>query len=140
MTPQQILNEAATLLERPTPSLRRCWQRGCACLTRLALEQGLRRYWERVAPPVARCPMRHQLLALASFVDTETARLARTAWYGLSRATHHHAYELPATLAELHSWHRDVMTLLDRLTQQLSGDPGGTVRSFAGGEPGHVQG
>lgn len=140
MTPLQILDEAAALLERPTPSLRRCWQRGCACLTRLALEQGLRRYWEQVAPPVARCPMRHQLLALASFVDAETARLARTAWYGLSRATHHHVYELPATLAELHSWHRDVMTLLDRLERQVSDDASGRGQSPAGAQPGQVHG
>jgi hypothetical protein len=95
--------------------MRRCWQRGCACLTRLALEHGLRRYWSRVAPTVARCPIRHQLLALPSFVDPQTSRIARTAWHGLSRAVHHHTYELAPTHAELHSWHDDVVTLLDRL-------------------------
>ena len=128
MTPQQFLDQAATLLERPRPSLRRCWQRGCACLTRLALEQGLCRYWEREAPTVARSPMRHQLLALPAFVDEATALLARTAWHGLSRAMHHHAYELAPTHAELDSWHRDVAALLDRLARPRA-DPGRTGRS-----------
>ncbi|MDW5330548.1 hypothetical protein [Plantactinospora sp. KLBMP9567] len=117
MTPQQLLDEAAGLLVGPRPSMRRCWQRGCACLTRLALEKGLRRYWDRAAPTVAGCPMRHQLLALPSFAGAPTAQLARTAWHGLSRAMHHHTYELAPTLAELHAWHHDVGILLERLTQ-----------------------
>lgn len=117
MTPQQLLAEAAALLTRPSPSMRRCWQRGCACLVRLALEQGLRRYWEQVAPTVARCPMRHQLLALPSFAGTRATVLARTSWHGLSRAMHHHTYELAPTIAELRSWHDDVAALLDHLSQ-----------------------
>ncbi|MEV0611086.1 hypothetical protein AB0I61_32515 [Polymorphospora rubra] len=115
MNPQQLLDQAANLLEYPRPSMRRCWQRGCACLTRVALEQALRAYWNRVAPTVARCPMRHQLLALPAFAGTDVAALARTTWHGLSRAMHHHTYELSPTLAELHTWHGDVAILLDRL-------------------------
>ncbi|MGV9763593.1 hypothetical protein [Micromonospora tulbaghiae] len=115
MTPEQLLDEAFTLLNRPSRSMRRCWQRGCACLTRLALEQGLCIYWDRVAPSVTRCPMRHQLLALPAFADASTALLARTAWHGLSRAMHHHVYELAPTVAELEGWHRDVTRLLPRL-------------------------
>ncbi|MGY4680333.1 hypothetical protein ACWIGG_01020 [Micromonospora aurantiaca (nom. illeg.)] len=115
MTPEQLLDEAFTLLNRPSRSMRRCWQRGCACLTRLALEQGLCTYWDRVAPSVTHCPMRHQLLALPAFVDASTALLARTAWHGLSRAMHHHVYELAPTHAELCSWHCDVVALLDEL-------------------------
>ncbi|WP_349876355.1 hypothetical protein ABIH81_19620 [Micromonospora sp. HUAS YX12] len=115
MTPEQLLDEAFTLLNSPSRSMRRCWQRGCACLTRLALEQGLRIYWDRIAPSVTRCPMRHQLLALPAFTDASTALLARTAWHGLSRAMHHHVYELAPTVAELQGWHRDVTRLLPRL-------------------------
>lgn len=114
MTPQQLLDEAAALLAQPRPSMRRCWQRGCACLTRIALEQGLRLYWHQVAPTIARCPMRHQLLALPHFVDAEAGLVARTAWHGLSRAMHHHTYELAPTVAELQAWHRDVTFLLPR--------------------------
>ncbi|HEX6968299.1 MAG TPA: hypothetical protein VF174_05750 [Micromonosporaceae bacterium] len=115
MTPQQLLDAAAGLMVRPAPSLRRCWQRGCACLTRLALERALDDYWARVAPSVARRPMRHQLLALPRFAGPEAALTARTAWHGLSRAMHHHTYELAPTLAELRGWHEDVAALLSHL-------------------------
>jgi hypothetical protein len=115
MTEQQLLDAAARLLVQRSHSMRRCWQRGCACLTRIALEQGLRRYWARVAPTVARCPMRHQLLALPTFAGAEAAAHARAAWYGLSRAMHHHTYELAPTVAELRGWHRDVKALLSQL-------------------------
>jgi hypothetical protein len=117
MTPQQLLDAARDLMTNPRPSMRRCWQRGCACLTRLALETGLRRYWQRHprTASVARSPMWHQLIVLPRFLDPETARIARAAWFGLSRAAHHHTYELPPTLAELGGWHRDVTYLLSRL-------------------------
>ncbi|MTK04236.1 hypothetical protein [Micromonospora sp. CP22] len=100
--------------------MRRCWQRACACLTRLALQQGLRTYWEQVdASVLSRCPTRHQLLALPVYADVSTARLARTAWHGLSRAMHHHVYELAPTHAELRAWHRDVAALLDELKHRV---------------------
>lgn len=63
--------------------------------------------------------MRHQLLALPVFVDEGTAALARAAWYGLSRAMHHHTYELPATAAELGGWLNDTDTVLRRLNAKL---------------------
>ncbi|WP_432834113.1 hypothetical protein [Dactylosporangium sp. CA-092794] len=115
MTPRQLLDAAAHLLAQPTPSMRRCWQRGCACLTRVALETALEQYWDRVAPSVNGRPMRHQLLALPAFADSDTAAAARTAWYGLSRAMHHHAYELAPTIAELDGWLRDVTLLIPQL-------------------------
>lgn len=115
MSPDQLLDAAADLMVQPAPSLRRCWQRGCACLTRLALERALDAYWVRVAPSVAGCPMRHQLLALPRFAGPEVALTARTAWHGLSRAMHHHTYELAPTLAELRGWHEDVSSLLAQL-------------------------
>lgn len=115
MSPQKYLDAAGELLIHPPPSMRRCWQRGSACLTRLALEQGLRDYWNRVASSVADRPMRHQLLVLPTFAGAEAASTARTAWHGLSRAMHHHTYELAPTVAELHGWHQDVVALLPQL-------------------------
>lgn len=115
MTEQQLLDAAARLLDRQPRSMRRCWQRGCACLIRVALEQALRRYWGRVAASVAGCPMRSQLLALPTFAGAEVALTARATWYGLSRAVHHHTYELAPTLAELRGWHHDVAALLPQL-------------------------
>ncbi|BCL16063.1 hypothetical protein [Micromonospora sagamiensis] len=115
MTPQHLLDQAADLLVNPRPSMRRCWQRGSACLTRVALEQGMRDYWSTIDVNVGRCRMSRQLLALRAFAGDETALIARTAWHGLSRAMHHHTYELAPTLAELRGWHRDVTDLLPRL-------------------------
>ncbi|GAA1790167.1 hypothetical protein HC028_00165 [Planosporangium flavigriseum] len=117
MTPQQLLDAAAVLLTTPSPTMRRCWQRACASLTRVALEQALDGYWKRVEPTAARCPMRHQLLALSAVAGDEVTALARSAWYGLCRAVHHHTYELPPTVAELHGWHREVTALLALLDQ-----------------------
>lgn len=115
MTPDELLGAAALLMVRPTATMRRCWQRGCACLTRNALEEGLRQYWKQVAPSVIGCPMRHQLLALPMFAGAEVADSARTAWHGLSRAMHHHSYELAPTVAELRGWHSDVSLVLAAL-------------------------
>lgn len=115
MTPEQLLDEAATLMERPRQSMRRLWPRCCAALTRLAMEKGLHVYWERTAPELRDSPMRHQLLALHVLADSSTAIRATHAWHGLSRATHHHVYELAPTYAELRSWHGDVVELLGDL-------------------------
>ncbi|QOC92162.1 hypothetical protein [Micromonospora craniellae] len=121
MNPHTYLHSAGELLRHPPGSMRRCWQRGSACLTRLALEQGLRDHWTRVASSVARRPMHHQLLVLPAFTDAETASRARTAWHGLSRAMHHHTYELAPTVAELRGWHQDVTALLPHLERTESG-------------------
>ncbi|HEX6498995.1 MAG TPA: hypothetical protein VF054_08180 [Micromonosporaceae bacterium] len=117
MRPQDLLAAAAHLMVTPSASMRRCWQRGCACLTRNALEAGLREYWERTAPSVAGCRMRHQLLVLPLFAGVEVSEAARTAWHGLSRAMHHHTYELAPTIAELRGWHHDVTTVLAELAR-----------------------
>ncbi len=119
MTPQDYLQAAGELLFRPPTCMRRCWQRGSACLTRLALEAGLRDYWNLAAPSVVDRPMRHQLLVLPVFAGAEPATRARTAWYGLSRAMHHHIYELAPTVPELRGWHEDVTALLTQLPQAI---------------------
>jgi len=119
--PERLLEEARRLLARPTSSLRTCWPRAGAALIRLALELGLRRYWEVRAPSLIERPMRHQLLALAVLANAEAATLTVAAWHGLSRAMHHHTYELPATAAELQGWLEDTATLLIRLNHIADG-------------------
>jgi hypothetical protein len=102
--PRALLDAARALLAAPPPSLRRSWPRACAALTRLALERALRGFWQRRARCLVGRPMRHQLLALPVLADRDTAALATSAWHGLSRAMHHHTYELPATAGELLGW------------------------------------
>ena len=115
MTPQQLLSEADQLLATSTADTRGRWPRACAWLIRLALEETLDQYWARILPEAALCPMRPQLLLLPSCAGTSTAERARDAWTGLSRAAHHHAYELAPTAAELRSWHTAVTELIHDL-------------------------
>jgi hypothetical protein len=56
------------------------------------------------------------LLPLPQFAGPEAALLAREAWLGLSRAAHHHAYELAPTAAELRRWHANVTQLAGMLS------------------------
>jgi hypothetical protein len=49
--------------------------------------------------------MRVQLIFLRTYLgDAELAGRAGHAWSALSRACHHHAYELAPTAAELEGW------------------------------------
>jgi hypothetical protein len=121
--PQRLLEVARGLLASPAPSLRTSWPRACAALTRLALELGLARYWQQRAPSLVGRPMRHQLLALPVLADAKTAALAGSAWHGLSRAMHHHTYELPPTAAELQGWLDETAMLLEQLDHIASGVP-----------------
>ena len=119
MTPQQLLEQAGQLLNTPTTDTRGCWPRACAWLIRLALEKALDQYWAQILPEAALCPMRPQLLLLPSYAGTSIAERARDAWTGLSRAAHHHAYELAPTAAELRTWH----TAVSQLNRDLATEP-----------------
>src|SRR5262249_10140861 len=81
------------------------WPRACAVLIRLALEKSLDDLWSVRLPEAVKCSMRAQLLLLPRYAGAGVASDARDAWFGLARATHHHAYELAPTAAELRTWH-----------------------------------
>ena len=119
MTPDELLAEADRLLTTAVPGTHGRWPRACAWLIRLALEEALDGFWARVEPAAAECAMRPQLLLLPQYADEETALLARAAWTGLTRAAHHHPYELAPTTAELRRWHGVVSDLLVRLDRQV---------------------
>lgn len=125
MTPRQLLDAADDILVDPALCMRGCWQRACATLTRIALEQILDRYWRRTEPSVAGRPMRTQLLALPVVAGDDVAALARGAWNGLRAAVHHHTYELAPIAAELRGWHRDVRALLTRLDPPVQAEAAG---------------
>lgn len=105
MTPAELLAAADRLLTTVVPGTRGRWPRACAWLIRLALEGALDGFWALTLPQAAQCGMRPQLLLLPRYADAATAGQAREAWLGLARATHHHAYELAPTAAELRRWH-----------------------------------
>lgn len=118
MTASELVSAARAMVhggtlatERPG-ELRGVWPRAVALLGRQALEQGLDDLWGAVAPRVRDASRHAQLLCLGAFVrDRELVSGIRHAWHGLSRACHHHAYELPPTAEELGRW----LDAVDRL-------------------------
>ncbi len=115
MTSDELLSEADRLLTSVVPDSRGRWPRCCAWLIRLALEQSLDEYWARVLPDGAECGMRAQLLLLPRYADADTVEDVAEAWLGLARVTHHHAYDLAPTAAELRRWHELVTSITARL-------------------------
>src|SRR5215469_2152999 len=115
MTPADLLAQADRLLTAVVPGTRGRWPRACAWLIRLALEQALDEYWSRVLPEAVNCGVRPQLLMLPQYAGSITAAQAAEAWYGLARATHHHAYDLAPTAAELRRWHELVRAVVAEL-------------------------
>lgn len=114
-----LLATADRLLTEVVPATTGLWPRTVALATRAALELELDAYWSRVRPEVGAAPIRAQLLLLTSYADADAdadvARGATQAWHGLSRGSHHHAYELAPTAAELRDWLDTVRRLVARL-------------------------
>lgn len=84
------------------------WPRACTWLIRLALEHAVDDFWAARRPEVAAASRRAQLLTLTRTVDADLGRRGTELWHVLSRAAHHHAYELAPTAAELREWHGEV--------------------------------
>jgi hypothetical protein len=116
MNAKKLLDEADRLLTTVAPKTRGRWPRACAWLIRLALEKSLDDFWAARLPEAKACSMRAQLLLLPWYAGVEVATDARDAWFGLARATHHHAYELAPTAAELRTWHE----LVSKITKAIA--------------------
>jgi hypothetical protein len=102
---RQMLEAARGLLRRADPATAGLWPRASALLARQALEASVARLWERRGLELRGCPMRAQLICLRSYLgDGDLAARAAHAWSALSRACHHHPYELAPTAAELEAW------------------------------------
>lgn len=104
LTPDDLLTEAQRMLNEASTATVALWPRAAALLARQALEEALRRYWAEHAPGVERLNMRAQLMCLRAYLPSaELARDVTFTWHALSRATHHHPYELDPTRDELSS-------------------------------------
>jgi hypothetical protein len=100
------------------PDFTAVWPR-CACwLLRLAVEHALRQFWCSRRPEVADCSWRSQLLALRKFTDADTQHRVCDLWNTLSRAGHHHQYELAPTETELRRWLNEARLLAVQLEDQ----------------------
>ena len=112
--PRALLDMADRLLGRADPATAGLWPGASAFLALEALEASLLRLWERRTLDLQGCSMRTQLICLRSYLENTTKLAARTghAWSALSRACHHHPYELAPTSPELKSWFSVVRELI----------------------------
>ncbi len=102
---RDVLGMAHGLLARADPDTAGLWPRASAVLACRALETTVSRLWERRALDLQLCPMRVQLICLRTYLgDSDLAARAGHAWSALSRASHHHPYELAPTADELRGW------------------------------------
>lgn len=91
------------------------WSRATAWILRLAVEQAVDELWARRAPALVRCPMRAQLLALRLHAGPDLAARVAAVWTALSRAAHHHDYELAPAVTDLRRWREQAEELADAL-------------------------
>ena len=75
--------------------------RGAAVIARQVLEETVERRCRELAGIIGRPTFRSQLVLLRELGDPVVAERARVAWDGLSRACHHHSYELQPMVAEV---------------------------------------
>jgi len=101
----ELLEEARGLLSRSSPETAGLWPRAAALLGRQALEAALDDLWRAKKLTLATCSTSAQLLCLREYLgDPDLAGRAAQAWGALSRACHHHPYELAPVAGELERW------------------------------------
>lgn len=116
--PGTLLEIARAVLDHPQAKMEGAWPRAAALLGRQSLEEGLDRFWDRTLPPLRKANRKTQLACLDLYVrDHDLAMAVRTAWSALSRACHHHVYELSPTAPELDAWLKMVERLVSGLDQ-----------------------
>ena len=122
--PGDLLEMADRVLRRADPATAGLWPRASAILALQALEASLLGLWESHALPLQACSMQTQLICLRSYLEEASlAARAGHAWSALSRACHHHPYELGPTAGELQSWLSVVGELVQRVGLSASSQP-----------------
>lgn len=110
-----LLDHARRLITGPDGPIG-VWPRAAALLARQALEDALDRLWRLSVPQMRQASRRTQMICLGMLLKDE-ALIAdvRAVWSSLSRACHHHHYELAPTAAELERWIQQTEHLLTAL-------------------------
>lgn len=110
-----LLDHARRLITGPDGPIG-VWPRAAALLARQALEDALDRLWRLSVPQMRQASRRTQMICLGMLLKDE-ALIAdvRAVWSSLSRACHHHHYELAPTAAELEGWIQQTEHLLTAL-------------------------
>jgi len=131
----QLVAVARDLLKRASPVTAGLWPRAAALLARNALEIAVDEYWTRKRIPLEPCTTHTQLICLREYMDdADLAGRVHHAWNALSRACHHHPYELAPTAAELETLFESVAQFLTAQSQEsaakeAAGDGPGTQPS-----------
>lgn len=108
----ELLDLASGMLSRQVALRPGLWPRASALLVRQALEESLTGYWMVKGIALERCSTRAQLICLHEYLhEGDLASRLAHAWGALSRACHHHPYELPPTVEEIKSWMEPVREL-----------------------------
>ena len=111
--PRVLLDIADGLLRRGEPATAGLWPRVSALLALQCLEASLLRQWESRGLDLRGCSIRAQFICLRMYLgDANLAARTSHAWSALSRACHHHPYELAPTAAELQAWFSVVRELI----------------------------
>jgi hypothetical protein len=119
-----LLDLADGLLRRADPATAGLWPRASALLARQALEASVARLWDSRALDLQGCSMRAQLICLRTYLgNADLAARTAHAWSALSRASHHHPYELAPTTAELRGWLSVVGELIRKVGATGSTEP-----------------
>ena len=114
---QDLVNRARRIISAPE-GLTGVWPKAAALLARQALEEALANLWESTYPGMGEASWSTQLACLPEVVsDPSLVADARAAWVSLSRACHHHHYELDPTAAELERWIRQTERLVTVVTE-----------------------
>jgi hypothetical protein len=124
MNIELLLQHAKGILEgAPQASPRQ--NRITAFLIRQALEAEVGVRCEHLAARIDHpVRMRSRLLVLHVLAPSEVAGKIDYAWNALSRACHHHAYELAPTVSELRYLHSLVTDLVESRSQAAPGEGG----------------
>jgi hypothetical protein len=117
------LAAADQLLRSVVPGARGTWPRACAWLLRLELEAALDSFWSRARPDIgAAHAQRPKLLMLPAYTGRDVARRVSYVWWALSRAGHHHHYELGITATELLRLRGELVLLIEALRKPVTAD------------------
>jgi hypothetical protein len=122
----ELLDAARTVVRRQ--GLAGARERAAALLARQALEAAVAGTLRARAPGAEGASAHAQLLCLPTYAPTEPALEARYLWSVLSRACHHHPYELAPIPAELDEWIRGVERVAQAIAPATAGrepTPGG---------------
>jgi hypothetical protein len=104
-TVHELLTLSRTLVSSDNWATSYWWGRGSAVLARQAVELALEEFWDARAPDMREASGRGQFLAVRLYLNDETqAAEGHATWSRLSRACHHHPYDLQPSRDEVVAW------------------------------------